>query len=88
MAISEGTSRAGAAVAAVLLNSSPFFVAVLGRLFLNERISPLRAIGLVVGFAGVLLVVLSDPGDVAEGTDLAIGFALALIGAVAWAASA
>lgn len=87
VAISEGTSRAGAAVAAVLLNSSPFFVAVLGRLFLNERISPLRAIGLVVGFAGVLLVVFSDPGDVAEGTDLAIGFALALIGAVAWAAS-
>lgn len=87
VAIGEGTSRAGAAVAAVLLNSSPFFVAVLGRALLGERISPLRALGLVVGFAGVLLVVLSEPGDVAQGTDLAIGFALALIGAIAWAAS-
>lgn len=83
--ISEGTSRAGAAVASVLLNSSPFFVAVLSRTLLHEPISRLRALGLVVGFAGVLAVVLSDPGEVASGTDLAVGLLLALLGALGWA---
>lgn len=38
IAISEGTRLAGAAVASVLLNSAPFFVAVLARLFLDERL--------------------------------------------------
>src|ERR1700733_3452329 len=77
--ISVGTARAGAAVASVLLNSSPFFVA------LREPVTRLRAIGLVIGFGGVLLVVLADPGKVAHGSRLAIGFMLALLGAVGWA---
>ena len=78
--ISVGTQRAGAAVAAVLLNSSPFFVALIARVWLAEPITPLRAAGLVIGFGGVLLVVLSDPGNVAHGSQLVIGFALALLG--------
>jgi drug/metabolite transporter (DMT)-like permease len=84
--ISEGTHWAGAAVAAVLSNSSPFFVALFGRLVLAERIAPLRGIGLVVGFAGVLAVVFADPGSVAHGSQLVIGFGLALAGALGWAA--
>jgi drug/metabolite transporter (DMT)-like permease len=83
--IGVGTARAGAAVAAVLLNSSPFFVALIARFALDEPITHLRASGLVIGFGGVLLVVLSDPGNVAHGTQLAIGFALALLGALGWA---
>jgi drug/metabolite transporter (DMT)-like permease len=83
--ISVGTDRAGAAVASVLLNSSPFFVALIARLALREPITRLRAIGLVIGFAGVLLVVLADPGKIAQGSRLAIGFGLALLGALGWA---
>jgi drug/metabolite transporter (DMT)-like permease len=83
--ISVGTARAGAAVASVLLNSSPFFVALLARFALGEPVTRLRAIGLVIGFGGVLLVVLADPGNVAHGSRLAIGFMLALLGAVGWA---
>jgi drug/metabolite transporter (DMT)-like permease len=83
--ISVGTQRAGAAVAAVLLNSSPFFVALIARAALDEPITPLRAAGLVIGFVGVLLVVLSDPGNVAHGSQLVMGFALALLGALGWA---
>jgi drug/metabolite transporter (DMT)-like permease len=83
--ISVGTDRAGAAVASVLLNSSPFFVALLARFWLQEPITRLRAVGLVIGFAGVLLVVLADPGKIAHGSRLAIGFALALLGALGWA---
>ena len=83
--ISVGTQRAGAAVAAVLLNTAPFFVALIARFALAERITRLRATGLVIGFAGVLLVVLSDPGTVGHGSQLAIGFALSLLGAIGWA---
>jgi drug/metabolite transporter (DMT)-like permease len=83
--ISVGTDRAGAAVAAVLLNSSPFFVAVIARFVLGETITRLRAAGLVIGFGGVVLVVFSDPGNIAHGSRLAIGFVLALLGALGWA---
>ena len=74
--ISVGTQRAGAAVAAVLLNSSPFFVAVIARFALDEPITRLRAAGLVIGFGGVVLVVFSDPGNIAHGSRLAVGMAL------------
>ena len=84
--ISVGTDRAGAAVASVLLNSSPFFVAVIARFVLGEPITRLRAAGLVIGFGGVLLVVLADPGNIARGSRLAIGLALSLLGALGWAA--
>jgi drug/metabolite transporter (DMT)-like permease len=84
--ISVGTDRAGGAVAAVLLNSSPFFVALIARCVLAEPITHLRAAGLVTGFAGVLLVVLSDPGSIAHGSRLMIGFVFALLGALGWAA--
>lgn len=84
--ISVGTDRAGGAVAAVLLNSSPFFVALMGRFVLAEPITRLRAAGLVTGFAGVLLVVFADPGSIAHGSRLAIGVLLALLGALGWAA--
>ena len=83
--ISVGTERAGAAVASVLLNSAPFFVALLARFVLREPITRLRAMGLVIGFSGVLLVVLADPGKIAHGSRLAIGFVLALLGALGWA---
>ena len=83
--ISVGTARAGAAVAAVLLNSSPFFVALIARFALGESITQMRAAGLVIGFSGVLLVVFSDPGNVSHGSRLAIGFLLALLGALGWA---
>jgi drug/metabolite transporter (DMT)-like permease len=83
--ISVGTDRAGAAVAAVLANSAPFFVAIIARFALSETITRLRAAGLVIGFGGVLLVVFADPGNIAHGSRLAIGLGLALLGALGWA---
>ena len=89
LAISVATDRAGAAVASVLLNSSaPFMVAIASRLLFAEHITRLRAVGLVVGFAGVLAIVIADPGRrVRAGSSLAVGLVLALVGAAAWAAS-
>jgi drug/metabolite transporter (DMT)-like permease len=80
--LAEGTVRAGPAIAAVLLNTAPFFVAVIGRLALAERVTALRALGLVVGFAGVLTIILA--GGSSSGQDVVIGTVLALVGAVGY----
>ena len=80
--LAEGTVRAGPAIAAVLLNTAPFFVAVIGRLTLNERVTALRAFGLVVGFAGVLTIILA--GGSASGEDVVIGSVVTLLGALGY----
>ena len=83
--ISEGTARAGAANAAVLLNASPFFVLILSSIFLRERASPAAVLGLLVGFAGIVVMVSSQLGDIPDTGDFALGMALAFLGAVGWA---
>jgi drug/metabolite transporter (DMT)-like permease len=80
--LAEGTSRAGPAIAAVLLNTAPFFVALIGRLALHERVTALRAFGLVIGFAGVLTIILA--GNSSSGEDIVIGAVLTLLGAVGY----
>jgi drug/metabolite transporter (DMT)-like permease len=80
--LAEGTVRAGPAIAAVLLNTAPFFVAVIGRLALDERVTALRAIGLVIGFGGVLTIIFA--GGSASGEDVVIGSALTLLGALGY----
>jgi drug/metabolite transporter (DMT)-like permease len=83
--ISEGTARAGAGNAAILLNASPFFVLVLGRVFLGERASRVALIGLLLGFAGIVVMVSSQLGDITNTGDFVLGMSLALAGALGWA---
>ena len=80
--LAEATTRAGPAIAAVLLNTAPFFVAVIARLVLAETVTTLRAIGLVVGFGGVVMIILA--GGSSSGEDVALGAALALLGAIGY----
>lgn len=84
--IAEGVTLAGAANAAVLVNTTPFFTLLLGRIFLGERVSRAAAGGLVVGFVGVVLMVSSQlgRGDVPTG-ELLLGMALALLAGAGFA---
>jgi drug/metabolite transporter (DMT)-like permease len=82
-----GTQYAGPAVAAVLLNSAPFFAVLFARISLNERIKALRGIGLVIGFVGVVIIVLSNPTETGSGGDFIFGVAAVMIGAIGYAAS-
>ena len=83
--ISEGAARAGAGNAAIITNSSPFFVLVLERVFLSERASPIGVVGLVVGFAGIVVMVWSQLGDIADTGDFVLGVCLSFAGAMGWA---
>lgn len=81
--IAEGTSLAGAAVAAVLLNSAPFFAALFARIWLDERLTGRQVGGLVLGFAGIVLLVASE--NAASGSHVAAGVIVCLSGALGWA---
>jgi drug/metabolite transporter (DMT)-like permease len=84
--ISEGTRLAGAAVASVLLNSAPFFAAVFARVLLGERLTRLRVAGLVTGFAGIVVIVVTEPSG-SGGSHVLEGVVVCLVGALGWAAA-
>lgn len=84
-AISISTDLAGPGNASVLANSSPFFVLLLGFLFLSERITRLALLGLIGGFAGVVTMVSSQLGGGVSTGRLIGGMAIALAGSLAWA---
>lgn len=83
--ISEGAARAGGGNTAVLVNSSPFFIVLFGRMFFGERLSGLAAVGLAGGFAGVVMIVSPQLGSGDDTADVALGMGLALAAAIGWA---
>lgn len=85
LGISEGTAHAGAANAAVLISAAPLWVALLARLFLGERIRPPAAAGLLLGFAGIVLMVSRQLGGGRGAGELALGLGIALAAGIAWA---
>ena len=77
--IAEGTKLAGAGNAAVLVNTTPFFVLVFGRVFLGERIAGIGVVGLVTAFVGVVTMISSQIGGEADPADLVLGMTVALL---------
>jgi drug/metabolite transporter (DMT)-like permease len=71
--------------ASVLFYSMPLWFAVLAHFGLGERITPIKAAGLTLAFAGTALAILAR-GGAGEGT--LIGDLCALGGAIGWAATA
>ncbi len=75
-----------AATAAILLFTNPIWVALLGRLFLHERLHAARLAGLVFGVVGVALAIGVGPGAAADVGHVR-GELLGLGSAVCWAAA-
>jgi drug/metabolite transporter (DMT)-like permease len=67
------------AASVVLVCTQPMFVVILGRLFLKESVGALATIGILVSFAGCVVIAAAD--SALEGAVL--GNVLALLGAVA-----
>jgi drug/metabolite transporter (DMT)-like permease len=85
--LTEGVARTGPGTAIVLSSTIPFFIALLSRVLLGERITVATGCGLVVGFVGVVLIVSSELGGGERGGGFALGLLLALAAAVAGAGS-
>ena len=84
--ISEGTARAGAGNAAILLNASPFFVLILGRIFLRQS-GPRSSGSSAWSSASPGSSSWSRPSSAGSRIrgDFALGMTLALLGALGWA---
>lgn len=83
---STGLQTAQASTTAWIVSSTPIFMALLGWLFLREKMTALRTFGILLAAAGVMLVV--SRGDLAAlslGKLGAPGDALILISAPNWA---
>lgn len=84
LALNAGERRVDAGTAAMLIQLAPVLVAVMAAVFLKERATPALGIGLVVAFAGVVLIATSTSGDASR--DLR-GVGLCLVAAAAYAVS-
>ena len=82
----EAVTRAGPGNAIVVASTSPFWVAIFSRLVHGERIRRRTAIGLLAGFAGVILIFSSQLGSQAGAGRTAVGLLFALAAALGWAA--
>src|SRR6478735_9218463 len=82
VAYAEQTVPSG--IAALLIATMPIWVAVLGGIFLGERLPRLAAFGVVVGFAGV--AILAAPSIVGgSGAFEPVGLLFCLMSPLAWA---
>ena len=83
---STGLKTAQAATSAWIISSMPVFIAILGALFLGEKMDRRRWIGLAVAAMGALLVVTrGDPGRLLFSDPGSFGDLLVLLSALNWA---
>jgi drug/metabolite transporter (DMT)-like permease len=82
VAFGEQTIPSG--ITALLIAMMPVWVAILGRVFLGERLPRLAAVGIVVGFGGVAILIgpsaFGGPGALDP-----LGLAAVLVSPIAWA---
>ena len=83
---SNGLLTAQATTTGWIVATSPLFIAILGRLFLGEKLGLLGIAGILVAAFGVLLIVAKgDPRAIAIGWSGTPGDTLILISALNWA---
>jgi drug/metabolite transporter (DMT)-like permease len=86
--IAESTKLAGASNAAVLINTAPFFAVLFARAAFAQRTPRVAIVGLVIGFAGVVVMVSSQLGGTGSVGRIALGMFIALAAAAGFAAGA
>jgi drug/metabolite transporter (DMT)-like permease len=84
VALNAGERRIDAGTAAMLIQLSPVLIAVLAAIFLRERFTRWIVLGLVLAFAGVVVISL---GSGADSSHDVLGVLLCLVSAVGYAVS-
>lgn len=69
----------------LIATTTPVFVIVLSRLFLGERITPLRAVGLMIAVSGIVTLVTRADFDVLLNLDFHVGDIWMLLAGFVWA---
>jgi drug/metabolite transporter (DMT)-like permease len=78
-----GMAHTRAGNAALILATTPLFTAILGRIRKHEFFTARGAIGLVLAFAGILIIVVSGRGEVSLG-ETVLGDSLLLASTLCW----
>ncbi|MGN2636362.1 DMT family transporter [Nocardia takedensis] len=84
VALNWGERHVDAGTAAMVINTGPVMIAVLGGLVLGEGFPPRLLAGMAVSFGGAVVVGLSNGGD---GGSAVLGVLLCLLAAATWAVS-
>ncbi len=85
LAVNYGEITAPAGAAGVVANTSPFFVVILSRLLHRERVGWWKAAGVVLSFAGLVLVTLGGGPGRLSGEGEARGLLFVALASLCWA---
>lgn len=69
----------------IIMTLPPMFVILIGVIFLRQRPSWLEYLGLIVGFAGAVIVILGADGNTKAGSDNIFGDILAILSCICYA---
>jgi drug/metabolite transporter (DMT)-like permease len=79
-AFNHGLLTVSAGTGSMIINTAPVFTALLAGLFLGERLRPEAWVGMLVSFAGIVLIGIGE----GHGWKFAPGVWFMLVGAIAW----
>jgi drug/metabolite transporter (DMT)-like permease len=79
-----GIARTRAGTAALVISSSPAIIAIVMRIFRNERLAPRAVIGIVLSIAGILVVMAGSTRE-AHGSASLVGDLMILAAVCCWA---
>ena len=83
-----GIFNTSASSAALIMASVPMWTAIIAIIFLRERLSPISWLGLVMTFAGTMIVALIKPGSESVAvTSTLVGNGIMLFCALSWSVS-
>ena len=80
-----GLQHTSATNSSILISSNPIILAVLSILFLREKVKVTQAVGIVIGFSGVVIIILTAGQGQPLGPSSLVGDLLSVGGGVSWA---
>jgi|TARA_R100000541_G_scaffold57270_2_gene67220 drug/metabolite transporter (DMT)-like permease len=80
-----GINLTKAANASVMLGTIPIWVALLSQFFTEEKLTPLKTIGVLFAFFGVALIVAGGNNEISFKSDTFLGDIITILSAVVWA---
>jgi len=70
--------------AAVMLGSIPIWVALLSQLFTDEKLTPIKSIGIFLAFVGVAFIIIGGSNEISFASESFKGDLITLLAAIAW----
>lgn len=79
-----GINLTKAANASVMLGTIPIWVALLSQFFTDEKLTPLKSLGVLFAFIGVAVIVVGGNNELSLASDTFLGDIITILSAVVW----